>query len=118
MPWLLSVVVSTDPGTGSLKLGQPVPLSNFRPETNKLLPAAGAFEAAGALLEIQRAASRPLGAVLTHDVILLGREQRTPFGVGMGDRIGLGRGVCHGPNMRVAAGIANSGPLSRGWPLY
>ena len=29
MPQDRSVVVSTDPGTGSLKLGQPVPLSNF-----------------------------------------------------------------------------------------
>ena len=29
MPWLVSVVVSTEPGRGSLKLGQPVPLSNL-----------------------------------------------------------------------------------------
>ena len=29
MPQLRSVVVSTDPSTGTLKLGQPVPLSNF-----------------------------------------------------------------------------------------
>src|SRR5262245_22857633 len=34
MPWLRSSVVSTELGTGSLKLGQPVPLSNFRLETN------------------------------------------------------------------------------------
>ena len=53
------------------------------------LPAARAGERAGALLVIERAASRPLGAVLAHDVVLLGRQQLAPLGVGMGDRIGL-----------------------------
>ena len=38
MPWLLSVVVSTEPATGSLKLGQPVPLSNFYFEVNSGCP--------------------------------------------------------------------------------
>src|SRR4051794_40046704 len=41
----------------------------------QLLPAPRAGEGAGALLEIQRAASGPLGAVLAHDVELLGGEQ-------------------------------------------
>src|SRR5215203_6103046 len=39
------------------------------------LPATGTRERAGALLEVQRAASRPLGAVLAHDVELLWRQQ-------------------------------------------
>src|ERR1700752_4053772 len=37
------------------------------------LPAARAGEGAGALLVVERAAARPLGAVLAHDVKLLGR---------------------------------------------
>lgn len=38
MPWLLSTVVATDPATGSVKLGHPVPLSNFSLASNKLVP--------------------------------------------------------------------------------
>src|SRR5215470_5212673 len=38
MPWLRSVEVSTAPSTGSLKLGQPVPLSNFFFDTNSGWP--------------------------------------------------------------------------------
>src|SRR5215471_10138061 len=38
MPWLLSLEVSTAPSTGSLKLGQPVPLSNFFFDTNSGWP--------------------------------------------------------------------------------
>jgi len=34
MPQERSVVVSTEPGTGSLKLGHPVPLSNLRFDSN------------------------------------------------------------------------------------
>ena len=34
MPWLRSTAVSTDPSIGSLKLGQPVPLSNFSRDPN------------------------------------------------------------------------------------
>src|SRR3954468_10421177 len=55
----------------------------------QLLPAARAGEGAGALLEVQRAASRPLGAVLAHDVELLGRQNLAPFGLGMRDRVSL-----------------------------
>src|ERR1700674_4592705 len=52
--------------------------------------AARAIERAGALFVIERAASRPLGAVLAHDVKLLGREQLLPLRLGMRHRILLG----------------------------
>src|SRR4051812_30712972 len=55
----------------------------------QLLPAARAGEGAGALLVIERAASRPLGAVLAHDVELLGRQNLAPLGLGVGDGISL-----------------------------
>src|SRR6185437_3100971 len=66
------------------------------------LPASGALEGAGAFLEIERAASRPLGAMTTHDVVLLGREHLPPFGVGMGYRklrgsLGRRRAHAHPP---------------------
>src|SRR6266702_8247821 len=38
MPWVESRVVSIEPSTGSLKLGQPVPLSNLRADRNKTCP--------------------------------------------------------------------------------
>src|SRR5262249_5304897 len=56
----------------------------------QLLSATGTIERAGALFIIQRAAARPLGAVLAHDVILLGAENFAPFRFGMADRILLG----------------------------
>src|SRR5262245_22001690 len=58
------------------------------------LLAAGAREGAGTLLEVERAAARRLGAVLPHDLILLGREQLAPFRIGVADGVGLGR-CCH-----------------------
>src|SRR6516164_7048373 len=54
------------------------------------LAAAGAGERAGALLVIERAAARRLGAVLAHDPELLRGEDLAPLGVGMRDRIVLG----------------------------
>src|SRR5262249_26133948 len=56
----------------------------------QFLAAAGAEKRAGAFFVIQRAAARPLGAVLAHDVILLGSEDFAPFRLGMADRILLG----------------------------
>ena len=35
------------------------------------------------LLVKQRAAARPLGAVPAHDLVLLGGQDRPPFGVGV-----------------------------------
>ena len=83
MPWLLSVDVSTAPATGSLKLGQPVPLSNFFFDSEQRLTAAGAGKSAVALLVVQRAAAGRFGAVLAHDLVLLGREQLAPLGLGV-----------------------------------
>src|SRR4029077_10707395 len=54
------------------------------------LAAAGAKESAGALFVIERAAARPFGAVLAHDVELLGREQLLPLGFGVRHGIVLG----------------------------
>lgn len=49
------------------------------------LIASGAGEDAGTLLLLERAASRRLGAMTTHDDILVGREPRPPFFLGAGD---------------------------------
>src|ERR1700683_706819 len=65
------------------------------------LPAAGAIERAGALLIIERAAARPFGAVLAHDMELLGREQLLPLRLGMRHGIVLGvRLRAHGAPVR------------------
>src|SRR5262249_52093009 len=56
----------------------------------QLLAATGAIKRAGAFFVIERAATRALGAVLAHDVILLGGENSAPFRFGMADRILLG----------------------------
>src|SRR3974377_2537153 len=50
------------------------------------LPAAGAVELAGALLIEQRTATRHLGAVLAHCLVLLRREQLPPLRLGACDR--------------------------------
>src|SRR6476660_2701347 len=47
-------------------------------------------ESAGPLLEVERAAAGRLGAVLAHDLVLLGRQQLAPLRLGPGDRILLG----------------------------
>src|SRR4029077_13378490 len=54
------------------------------------LVAAGAEERGRALLVIERAAARPFGAVLAHDVILLGGQELAPLGVGVGHGILFG----------------------------
>src|SRR4051794_24448429 len=59
------------------------------PGDEQLLPAADARERAGALLVVQRTASRRLGAMLAHDVELLGCQQLAPLGVAMADRVGF-----------------------------
>src|SRR5258708_5732903 len=55
--------------------------------------AAGAGEDALAMLLEQRARSRPFGALLAQDFILLRRQLRAPFRVGLFD-LELLRGVC------------------------
>src|ERR1700752_80868 len=55
----------------------------------QLLPAARASKGAGALLVVERAAPRPLAAMLAHDVKLLGGQDLAPLGLGVGDGIGL-----------------------------
>ena len=62
----------------------------FRLRDEQLLPAGGASEGAGAFFVIQRAAARPLGAVLAHDVKLFRREDFAPF------RLGMRNGICLG----------------------
>src|SRR4029077_17763742 len=59
------------------------------------LAAAGAEERAGAFLVIERAAARPLGAVLAHDVILLGGQELAPL------RVGVGHGILFGVRLRA-----------------
>src|SRR4029077_9227742 len=66
------------------------------------LAAAGAIERAGALLVIERAAARPFGAVLAHDVELLGREQLLPL------RLGVGHGIVLGGRLRAHDRFARS----------
>src|SRR5215831_11085100 len=60
------------------------------------------YKGAVAFFVIERAASRRLGAVLAHDLVLLRREQPSPFLVGMGDGVALGfhdRSWCFLPRM-------------------
>src|ERR1700722_10896931 len=65
--------------------------------------AAGTIERAGTLLVIECATARPLGAVLAHDVELLGSEDFLPFRIGMRDRVVLGiQGGAHGRTARLA----------------
>ena len=52
MPWLVSADFSTAPGSGSLKLGQPVPLSNFFFDGEQRLVAARAQEGALPLFDV------------------------------------------------------------------
>ena len=80
-------MVSTAPGTGSLKLGQPVPLSNFFFDTNSGWSQPAQVKVPARFSIVERAAARRLGAVLAHDVVLLGRQQLAPFGVGAGDGV-------------------------------
>src|SRR5450631_922393 len=54
------------------------------------LAATAAGKRAVALLVVQRATAGRFGAVLAHDVVLLGREQLAPLRVRMGDRILFG----------------------------
>ena len=89
MPWLRSGLVSTAPATGSLKLGQPVPLSNFSLDANngwsqpahRNVPAR--FSCSNAQLP---GISVPCLRMIC---VLLGREQLAPFGVRMRDRVFL-----------------------------
>src|SRR5258708_18695896 len=69
------------------------------------LVAAGAVERAGALLVIERAAARPFGAMLAHDVKLLGREQLLPLRFRM----------CHGILLGVRLGAHDRFARSLGW---
>src|SRR5580693_3754815 len=70
------------------------------------LPAAGAIKRAGAFFVIERAAARPFGAVLAHDVELLGREQLLPLGFGVRDGILLGvRLRAHDRSARSLSGM-------------
>src|SRR5258708_35479456 len=66
------------------------------------LAAAGAVERAGTLLVIERAAARPFGAVLAHDVELLGREQLLPL------RLGVRHGILPGVRLRAHDRFARS----------
>src|ERR1700748_3614177 len=54
------------------------------------LAAAAPAERACALLVVERAAARRLGAVAAHDIVLLRREQFAPLRVGVADGILLG----------------------------
>src|SRR5262249_46610081 len=73
------------------------------------LAAADAGERAGALLVIERAAARPLGAVLAHDVILLRRQELPPLGVG------VGHGIVLGVRLRAHVGALGGAARSLWW---
>ena len=66
---------------GSKKLGQPVPLSNFAFESEERQAAGGAHEGARALLLVQRARERALGALLEEHGVALRGEQLAPLGL-------------------------------------
>ena len=65
-----------------MKLGQPVPLSNFLAETKRRCHIR---EGAGALFMIQGAAAGRLRTMRAHDSILFRREKAPPLFLGMGN---------------------------------
>jgi hypothetical protein len=81
MPQLPSVAVSTAPSIGSLKLGQPVPLSNFNFDSNNGWAHAAHENLPGPLFLQQRTTARRLGSMQTHHVILLLRQDLAPFSI-------------------------------------
>src|SRR6266853_97855 len=62
-------------------------------QMRRRLAASGARKRAGTLLVIERAAAGRLGAVMPHDLVLLGREQAAPLRVRVRDLVLL---VGHG----------------------
>src|SRR5689334_15102126 len=74
-------IVEARPAGAALKLA-------LGPE--QILAAADTGERARALLVVQGTASRPLRAMLAHDVELLGRKQLAPLRLAVADGIGLG----------------------------
>ncbi len=78
-----STDVPTASGSGSQKLGHPVPLSYFVVGSEQRLAAAGARECADALFRVERAAERPLGGVPAQHPVRLGLERRAPLVVGL-----------------------------------
>jgi len=78
------------------------------------LAAAGAVERTRTLLEIEGAAAGPLGSMLAHDVILLGRQNLAPFLLRVRDGVLLGsRRAVHGlppvPNGRSTTNVIAAG---------
>src|SRR5437899_7848133 len=77
----------------------------FRLRGEQRQVAAGAGEDALAMLLEQRARTRALGALLAQDVILLRRQLRAPFRIGLFDLEFL-RGVCRGGSQPSEGGKA------------
>ena len=75
----------TAPSSGAKKLGQPVPLSNFRSATEQRLSARHARERSGAVFLEQRAGPGALGAVAAQHLVLLRRQDLPPLFVGLHD---------------------------------
>ena len=100
MPRVRSTDVSTAPSIGSLKLGQPVPLSNFPFDSNNGWPQAAHENRPGLFSKSKCAASRRLRPVSAHYVILLGRQNLAPFGVAARNDIGFTR-HCRFPLMAL-----------------
>src|SRR3982751_4435870 len=57
----------------------------LRRRREQRIVAAGAGERAGTLLVIERARERALGSLLAQHGVLIGRQQRAPFGFGVRD---------------------------------
>ena len=71
-----------------MKLGQPVPDSNFVDEENSSAPHPAQRYDAVALLVNVAAGERPLGSLLAQHVVLLRRQLLAPLGLGLLDDAG------------------------------
>ena len=96
------------------KLGQPVPLSYFISEVNSGQRAAGADEHAGALLVVERAGERALGAVLAHHVVGRRRQPLLPLGVRQREHFARRRHHRAGRQQRAPAGLHLRDGVGRG----
>src|SRR5262245_57922208 len=74
-------------GQGIVETWPSRPAFEFHLRDKQRLVTSGAAESAGALLVQQRTASGHLGPMLTHDCVLLGRQDLAPFRFGMCDGI-------------------------------
>ena len=87
MPWLLISLAFDRARQRIVETRPPGSAFELHFGNKQRLITSRAMERAGALFMQQCATAGHLGAMLAHDLILLGREDLAPFGFGVGDGI-------------------------------